>query len=77
MKGACQTLTLPRSFARFHINHTFLVRADVLEVYNKVYMPLGDVQRTSQDLFRLFMLFAISGITRYRAGVSKEHPFGY
>ena len=49
----------------------------MLEVYNKVYMPLGDVQCTSQDLFRLFMLFAISGVTRYRAGLSKEHPFGY
>lgn len=23
------------------------------------------------------MLFAISGVTRYRAGLSKEHPFGY
>lgn len=66
-----------RSFTRFHINHTFLVREDVLEVYNKVYMPVGDVQCTSQDLFRLFMLFAISGVTRYRAGLSKEHPFGY
>jgi hypothetical protein len=40
-------------------------------------MPVGDVQCTSQDLFRLFMLFAISGVTRYRAGLSKEHPFGY
>lgn len=50
----------------------------MLEVYNKVYMRTGDEgQCISQDLFRLFMLFAISGVTRYRAGLSKEHPFGY
>ena len=23
------------------------------------------------------MIFAISGVTRYRAGISKEHPLGY
>ena len=41
-------------------------------------MRAGDEsQCISQDLFRLFMLFAISGVTRYRAGLSKEHPFGY
>ena len=41
-------------------------------------MRAGDeAQCNPQDLFRLFMLFAISGVTRYRSGLSKEHPFGY
>ena len=41
-------------------------------------MRAGDeAQCIPQDLFRLFMLFAISGVTRYRSGLSKEHPFGY
>jgi hypothetical protein len=41
-------------------------------------MRAGDEsQCIPQDLFRLFMLFAISGVTRYRSGLSKEHPFGY
>jgi hypothetical protein len=47
-------------------------------VYNKVYMRAGDESQCApQDLFRLFMLFAISGVTRYRSGLSKDHPFGY
>jgi hypothetical protein len=66
-----------RSFARFHINHTFLVRKDVLEVYNKVYQPVEGFQCSAQDHFRLFMIFALSGVTRYRSGLSKEHPIGY
>ncbi|KAM0716137.1 hypothetical protein Q7P37_008651 [Cladosporium fusiforme] len=68
---------LENYFSRFHINHTFLVREDVLEVYTKVYGSKGNDQCSSQDQFRLFMIFAISGVTRYRAGLSKEHPFGY
>jgi hypothetical protein len=41
-------------------------------------MRAGDESQCNpQDLFRLFMLFAISGVTRYRSGLSKEHPFGY
>jgi hypothetical protein len=41
-------------------------------------MRAGDESLSDpQDLFRLFMLFAISGVTRYRSGLSKEHPFGY
>lgn len=65
------------SFSRFHINHTFLVREDVLEVYNMVYDSNKSSQSSPQDHFRLFMIFAISGVTRYRAGLCKEHPFGY
>lgn len=30
-----------------------------------------------QDHFRLFMIFAISGVTRYRANLTDKHPYGY
>jgi hypothetical protein len=49
----------------------------VLEVYDKVYTSAGSDESSSQDRFRLLMIFAISGVTRYRAGLSHEHPFGY
>lgn len=42
-----------------------------------VYGADGRDQCSPQDRFRLFMIFAISGVTRHRAGLSKEHPFGY
>jgi hypothetical protein len=62
-------------FTRFHIHHTFLLRQEVLSIFNRVY----DSSATSsdQDRFRLLMVFAISATTRYRAGISNEHPYGY
>lgn len=62
-------------FTRFHIHHTFLLRQDVLSIFDRIY----DASRTSsdQDHFRLLMVFAISATTRYRAGISNEHPYGY
>lgn len=48
-----------------------------MDVYDKVYTSTNGVESSSQDRFRLFMIFAISGVTRYRSGTSKEHPFGY
>jgi hypothetical protein len=32
---------------------------------------------TPEDLYRLFMIFAISSITTYRRGQTQEHPYGY
>ena len=62
-------------FTRFHIHHTFLLRQDMLSIFDRVY----DDSRISsdQDHFRLLMVFAISATTRYRAGISNEHPYGY
>jgi hypothetical protein len=40
-------------------------------------MSMNGNAGSPQDRFRLFMIFAISGVTRYRAGISKEHPLGY
>lgn len=66
------------SFTRFHIHHTFLLRGGVLEVFNRIYSPnLSTSRPSAQDYFRLFMVLAISATTRYRAGLSSEHPYGY
>jgi hypothetical protein len=44
--------------------------------FNRVYQP-GGFSPTAQDYFRLFMVFAVSSVTRYRASESGEHPYGY
>jgi hypothetical protein len=66
---------LENYFTRFHIHHTFLLRQEVLSIFDRVYDP-GTVS-SEQDHFRLLMVFAISATTRYRAGISNEHPYGY
>lgn len=65
------------SFGRFHIHHTFLLRQNVLDTFQRVYDPGPTTNATSVDRFRLLMIFAVSAITRYRAGLSSEHPYGY
>ena len=76
---------LENYFTRFHIHHTFLLRQEVLKVFYKFYgqsspsdaiIPIVDAPST-QDRFRLLMVFAISATTRYRAGLCTQHPYGY
>lgn len=54
------------SFARFHIHHTFLLRQDVLGIFNRIYNGIPPQPPSAQDYFRLFMVFSISAVTRYR-----------
>jgi hypothetical protein len=62
-------------FTRFHIYHTFLLQQEVLSIFDRVYD--SSIISSDQDQFRLLMVFAISATTRYRAGLSNEHPYGY
>jgi hypothetical protein len=62
------------SFRRFHIHHTFLLREDVWQIFNRVYHTSD---ATGQDQFRLYMIFALSAVTRYRKGLTSAHPYGY
>ncbi|KAK7225242.1 hypothetical protein V2G26_013245 [Clonostachys chloroleuca] len=64
-------------FDRFHRNHTFLMRRDVMETFNRVYHPEVNQSASSQDYFRLFMIFALSAVPRFRTGACEDHPFGY
>ncbi|KAJ8111167.1 hypothetical protein OPT61_g6173 [Boeremia exigua] len=76
---------LENYFTRFHIHHTFLLRQEVLSIFYKLYgqSPPSDAivpavtSPTTQDRFRLLMVFAISATTRYRAGLCNQHPYGY
>ncbi|KAJ4986211.1 Zn(II)2Cys6 transcription factor [Stagonosporopsis vannaccii] len=76
---------LENYFTRFHIHHTFLLRQEVLNIFYKLYgqSPPSDATvqivdpPNEQDRFRLLMVFAISATTRYRAGLSPQHPYGY
>ncbi|KAK8088765.1 hypothetical protein PG997_003726 [Apiospora hydei] len=71
------TALLDNYFARFHIHHTFLLRQDVLAIFNRIYNGTPPQPPSAQDFFRLFMVFSISAVTRYRRGDSSEHPYGY
>lgn len=66
---------LENYFTRFHIHHTFLLRQEVLSTFNRVYN--ASATSLDQDYFRLLMVFAISATTRYRAGITNDHPYGY
>ncbi|KAK6842308.1 hypothetical protein PG987_003168 [Apiospora arundinis] len=68
---------LDNYFTRFHIHHTFLLRQDVLGIFNRIYNGTPPQPPSAQDYFRLFMVFSISAVTRYRKGDSSEHPYGY
>lgn len=63
-------------FSRFHIHHTFLLRQELLDIFNRLYIE-SENSISIQDRFRLFMVFAISATTRHRAGLSSEDPYGY
>ncbi|KAH7346925.1 hypothetical protein BKA66DRAFT_542872, partial [Pyrenochaeta sp. MPI-SDFR-AT-0127] len=76
---------LENYFTRFHIHHTFLMREDVLSIFNRIYGPpppsdgmtsVTDLPN-AQDKFRILMVFAISAITRFRAGLCVQNPYGY
>ncbi|KAK7970395.1 hypothetical protein PG996_001176, partial [Apiospora saccharicola] len=60
----------------------FLLRQDVLGIFDRVYNRAPPQPPSAQDYFRLFMVFSISAVTRYRRlryahGDSSEHPYGY
>ncbi|KAK7940971.1 uncharacterized protein PG986_013358 [Apiospora aurea] len=71
------TALLDNYFARFHIHHTFLLRQDVLGIFNRIYNGTPPQPPSAQDVFPLFTVFSISAVTRYRRGDSSEHPYGY
>lgn len=69
-------------FTRFHIHHPFLLREEMLNVFNRVYsLSATSESPSAQDFFRIFMVFAISETTRHRACQDTthggEHPYGY
>jgi hypothetical protein len=69
---------LENYFTRFHIHHTFLLRQEVLDIFDRIYdQSSNNTEQPVQDRFRLLMVFAISATTRHRAGLSSENPYGY
>lgn len=48
-----------------------------MEAFHKVYRSSSPGDCSAQVRFRIFLIFAIGGITRHRAGLTQEHPFGY
>lgn len=54
-----------------------MIRSDVQNAFKRVYSPETVASSSPQDYFRLYMIFAISGVSRFRSGLSSEHPYGY
>jgi hypothetical protein len=73
---------LDNYFVRFHVHHTFLLRGEVLDIFDRIYAPSAtSIRPSAQDYFRLLMVFAVSETTKHRAcqGVSDSagRPYGY
>lgn len=67
---------LNRYLSHSHLYHPFMAWHDVHETLERVYVGNPDRMRPD-DLYRLFMLFAISTVTSYRRGETSQHPYGY
>lgn len=73
------------SLTGFHIQHSFLQRRCVHDLYQRVYerqtapsLPLlGGSPNEKSDLFELNMIFALASVDEFRRGKSEKHPFGY
>ncbi|KAH8595189.1 fungal-specific transcription factor domain-containing protein [Bisporella sp. PMI_857] len=69
----------------FHVQHTFLQRKVVLNLYKTVYQHAPTPMEPSEkqfpqqkkDLFQLNMIFALASIDLHRRNESNKHPFGY
>jgi hypothetical protein len=59
-----------------YLLHPFLAEKDVLDTFRRVYSATQK-HGMPDDLYRLYMIFAISSVTTYRRGRTQEHPYGY
>lgn len=58
------------------LHHPLLSRSSVSQLVNRVYAPSGRAA-SAEDMYRIFMVFAISSVTTYRRGQTQEHPYGW
>ncbi|KIW19818.1 hypothetical protein PV08_00393 [Exophiala spinifera] len=65
-----------RHFNHMHLHHPLLARFLVEEMLQRVYGK-SLLPASSEDYYRLFMIFAISSVTMFRRGEIQEHPYGY
>lgn len=73
--AVAQTL-LEHFSSHVHLHHPLLPYYEVLNILKRVYSPSGGPP-VPEDMFRIFMVFAVSSVTTYRRGQTPEHPYGY
>ncbi|ETN39802.1 uncharacterized protein HMPREF1541_06028 [Cyphellophora europaea CBS 101466] len=70
-----QTL-LTRFSSHVLLHHPLMPHYQVDNILQRVYTPVRGAA-TDEDVYRIFMVFAISSVTTYRRGLTHEHPYGY
>ncbi|KAL2851202.1 fungal-specific transcription factor domain-containing protein [Aspergillus pseudodeflectus] len=60
-----------------NVLNPFLLRREIENVYQRVFLPGAASQPASHDLFRAFMILAIGSIHGFRRGTHEHHPYGY
>lgn len=56
----------------------FLLRREIWELHSRVYADRSYGKAADAvDLFRVFMIYAISSVMPYRKGLHHQHPEGY
>lgn len=70
------TLLVTVYLSHVQLHHPLLAQCTLTDLARKVYDP-NNGQISAEDMYRLFMVFAISSITAYRRGQTQEHPYGY
>ena len=69
--------TLAEHFSsHVHLHHPLLPYYEVSNLLERVYSPEAEPP-VPEDMFRIFMVFAVSSVTTYRRGQTPEHPYGY
>ncbi|KAI9367644.1 fungal-specific transcription factor domain-containing protein [Aspergillus egyptiacus] len=71
-------MILDRYLSRTHVLNPFLLRREIEDVYQTVFIASGSEQQPStHSLFRAFMLLAIGSIHPFLRGGHQVHPYGY
>ncbi|KAL3484913.1 fungal-specific transcription factor domain-containing protein [Aspergillus germanicus] len=60
-----------------NVLNPFLLRREIEDVYQRVFLSGDASQPAPHDLFRTFMILAIGSIHGFRRGTHEHHPYGY
>ena len=70
------TLLVTHYLSHVQLHHPLLAKCTVLDLLQRGYYS-NDAPASAEDMYRLFMVFAISSVTTYRRGQTHVHPYGY
>ncbi|KAK5056527.1 hypothetical protein LTR84_012058 [Exophiala bonariae] len=70
------TLLITHYLSHVQLHHPLLAKCTVSDLLQRGYYS-NNAQVSAEDMYRLFMVFAISSVTTYRRGQTTVHPYGY